>query len=286
MTPAASASSAPADAAPPPSAPANAAKNTSGSGARTRPAASASVPAPTSRRRTPAPAGPAPGAAPVVACVARTPTTTTTAPTDRRELPSTWKRLRRLLLRWQAPQPYPAHREHASPGPPRGHFGGTSTPTSMGTPTPTSIPRLGWRTQPRLRPWHQHRPGPPLGERMRARLIHPTAGRLYGSRLRRRSTNSAVRLPHGVLAISAHLRRAALFDGDRRQPRRGQGMNGSSRRRTRTDRQRLQRTDRHTGPLGLSRSVRHPVCSLCCDEPFRTPRRDDPLSTAPVTIRP
>src|SRR6266536_5452822 len=90
-------------------------------------------------------------------------------------------------------------------------------------------PRVAYPTAPPALASAQARA--PLGERMRARLIHPTAGRLYGSRLRRRSTNSAVRLPHGALAISAHLRRAALFDGDRRQPRRGQGMNGSLRRR-------------------------------------------------------
>jgi hypothetical protein len=62
------------------------------------------------------------------------------APLGLLELPSMWKRLRRLLLRWQAPQPNPAHREDGRTRPDSKPSTGTSTPTSMGTPTPTSIP--------------------------------------------------------------------------------------------------------------------------------------------------
>ncbi len=50
------------------------------------------------------------------------------------ELPSTWKRLRRLLLRWQAPQPCPAHREDDRTRPDSG--------TSAGTPNPMQDPTL------------------------------------------------------------------------------------------------------------------------------------------------
>jgi hypothetical protein len=49
---------------------------------------------------------------------------------------------------------------------------------------------------------------------MRARLIHAAAGRLNESIAAEGGFLAAGRLPHGALAISAHLRRAAVFDGD------------------------------------------------------------------------
>ena len=89
-------------------------------------------------------------------------------------------------------------------------------------------PRTRWRTLPRLRPrryrWQEplrgaSRPqkpratGPPWGRG--ASALDPSVTRsAVWSRLRRRSIHSADRLPHGALAISAHLRRAAIFDGD------------------------------------------------------------------------
>src|SRR6266516_4546198 len=141
------------------------------------------------------------------------------------ELPSTWKRLRRLLLRWQAPQPCPAHREDDRTRPDSGTSAGTPNPMQDPTLDPTPairVPHLVFGVgvpagkSPQGGPVARKNRGrlAPLGGEVRARLIHPSASRLCGSRLRRRLIHSAGRLPHGALAISAHLWCAAIFDGD------------------------------------------------------------------------
>jgi hypothetical protein len=81
------------------------------------------------------------------------------------------------------------------------------------------------------------RPTGPLGGEVRAHLIHPSACRLCGSRLRRQLIHSADRLPHGALAISAHYGAPPSSMAIPFQPCRGQEQ---------TERRRLQRTDRHT----------------------------------------
>jgi len=139
-----------------------------------------------------------------------------TAPPGWRELPSVGKRLRRLLLRWQAPQPAPPTASSTSPGPTRGTSRGYVNPYGDGyvnpyvnPSAPAGVPGLAFGVgvpagrSPFGGPVARKNRGrlAPLGGEVRAHLIHPTASWLYGSRLRRRSTNSAVRLPHGALAI-------------------------------------------------------------------------------------
>jgi hypothetical protein len=164
------------------------------------------------------------------------------------ELPSTWKRLRRLLLRWQAPQPHPAHREDGRTRPDSGTSAGTPNPMQDPTLDPTPairVPHLAFGEgvtagkSPQGGPVARKNRGrlAPLGGEVRARLIHPSPDQLCGSRLRRRSIHSAGRLPHGALAISAHLRRAAaLRAATHFEPYRGQA---------RTERHRWSQADRH-----------------------------------------
>ncbi|SRR6266498_1791886 len=140
-----------------------------------------------------------------------------------------WKRLRRLLLRWQAPQSNPATPEdHLTPAR-LGHLDGYAKPYAGPYAKPYAGPYArDPRTPPRLRRQRSRRQEPLRGASrpQKARATGPPWGRgasafdpsvtrpAARSRLRRRSIHSAGRLPHGALAISAHLRRAAISDGD------------------------------------------------------------------------
>jgi hypothetical protein len=106
-----------------------------------------------------------------------------------------WKRLRRLLLRWQAPQPCPAHRENDRTRPDSGTLDGSPNVRQSYAKGAPKL-RTRWRTLPRLRhrryrrqeplrgasrPQKPRATGPPWGKRSRARLIHSSPGRLQGA---------------------------------------------------------------------------------------------------------
>jgi hypothetical protein len=185
------------------------------------------------------------------------------APLGLLELPSMWKRLRRLLLRWQAPQPNPAHREDGRTRPDSGGPRRVRQPLRQWVRQPLrQSPRPRWRTLPRLwrrrcrrqeplrgasRPQKARATGPPWGRGASAPIPFVSQPAVW-SRLRRRSIHSAGRLPHGALAISAHLRRAAAL------------------------RRRLITTMPPSGTDGSSQPVTggtsHSACSAC-DDPSR-----------------
>src|SRR6266498_4058658 len=120
-----------------------------------------------------------------------------------------WKRLRRLLLRWQAPQSNPATPEdHLTPAR-LGHLDGYAKPYAgpyaRDPRTPPRLRRQRSRGQEPLRgasrPQKARATGPPWGRG--ASAFDPSVTRPAArSRLRRRLIHSAVRLPHGALAIS------------------------------------------------------------------------------------
>ena len=182
------------------------------------------------------------------------------------------KRLRRLLLRWQAPQPCPAHPETNLTRPQVGRPEGYAKPYAGPYAKPYAGPYARQVRTPRqpvgaIATGRAPCGGPvarkergrlaPLGG-MRASAFDPSVSLPAAwCRLRRRSTNSAVRLPHGALAISAHLRCAAIFDGDPLPPCRGQGTNGTSH-------LACSACDDPCVTLGCS--------SSCCDDPFVTPQ--------------
>src|SRR6266511_3089192 len=128
-----------------------------------------------------------------------------------------WKRLWRLLLRWQAPQSNPATPEdHLTPAR-LGHLDGYAKPYAGPYAKPYAGPYArDPRTPPRLRRQRSRRQEPPRGASrpQKARATGPPWGRgasafdpsvtrpAARSRLRRRLIHSAVRLPHGALVIS------------------------------------------------------------------------------------
>jgi hypothetical protein len=139
------------------------------------------------------------------------------------------------------------------------------------------------RTAVTLRPCHlspamsradRHHPADPLRQfplvctprhaeiavrEVRARLIHPSPGRLEGSRLRRRLINQPSGCRMERSQFSARLRRAAIFDGDPISTMPSPGTNGTS--------------------PAVTNGTSHSVCSA----------RDDPsvthLARLAVTIR-
>ncbi len=107
------------------------------------------------------------------------------------ELPSVGKRLRRLLLRWQAPQPNPTRPEDdlTRPGPRRLDGSAKAPPKARQSPARDGGPCLAFGLgvtagrSPCGGPVARKNRGrlAPLGGEVRARLIHPSPGRLYGA---------------------------------------------------------------------------------------------------------
>jgi hypothetical protein len=163
------------------------------------------------------------------------------------------KRLRRLLLRWQAPQPCPARRSTCLTRPDCRAVAATPTRTPFPTPAPTAIRTHAARVPPPGRRTASPLASPPWGRG--ASAFDPSVTRPAArSRLRRRSMHSAVRLPHGALAISKpppYGRRSIPT-----VPR--SGMNGTS----------LAVTDgsSHSACSVCNDPVRYSHRLLCCDE--------------------
>ncbi len=212
-----------------------------------------------------------------------------------------WKRLRRLLLRWQAPQPCPAHPAGGLTRPDSGASTGTPNLTLDPTPNPTLDSTHAARVPPprpsaasplveplrgASRPQKPRATGPPWGRG--ASALDPSVSRTAVREPPSAAIDeSAVRLPHGALAISAHLsvRRHLRWRSNYNRPRSSTDGASSA---VGSERRLLRRTDRHTS----SRSCEIRTCSSCspcCDEPFviygqvgPSPSRSRPATRPPL----